>query len=52
MYTLLNERYFETEGILTYKVDLMGDGQILEEWRHQLWHELIKIGDQSESSPP
>jgi len=45
IYRLVNERYFETKGILTYKVDLIGSGCILEEWRHQLWHELIKVGE-------
>lgn len=45
MYVLANDDYFETKGILTYKVDLIGDGEIIEEWKHQLWHELIHIGE-------
>jgi hypothetical protein len=45
MYVVANESFFETKGILTYKVDLIGGGMIFEECRHQLWHELIKIGD-------
>ncbi len=40
-YYLVNEDYLEKQGILTYKVDLIGEGEILEEWRHQLWTELI-----------
>lgn len=48
-YTILGETYFETKGILTYKVDLMGGGCILEEWRHQLWHEMIRVGEESSS---
>lgn len=44
IYNVLNERYFETDGILTYKVTLMNGDCILEERRHQLWIELIKIG--------
>jgi hypothetical protein len=44
-YVVANELFFETQGILTYKVDLIGGGLILEEWKHQLWHELIRIGE-------
>lgn len=45
LYEIANEMYFETQGILTYKVDLIGGGAVLEEWRHQLWHEMINIGE-------
>jgi hypothetical protein len=41
IYSLLNEDYFEREGILTYKVDLVAKDEIFEEWRHQLWTELL-----------
>ncbi len=41
VYSLLNEDFFEKEGILTYKVDLFGSGEIIEEWRHQIWADLI-----------
>lgn len=44
-YVLPNECYFETQGIMTYKVTLVGDNLVLDEWRHQLWHELIHIGE-------
>jgi hypothetical protein len=40
-YSLINEDFMEKGGIITYKVDLIGNGEILEEWRHQLWTELI-----------
>ncbi len=43
IYSLLNEEYVAAKGILTYKVDLYGDGIALEEWRHQMWSELIHI---------
>lgn len=46
MYVLANDSYFETKGILTYKVDLIGGESVIEEWRHQLWHEIIKIGQE------
>lgn len=48
MYVVANEYFFETNGILTYKVDLIGGGALLEEWRHQLWHELIQIGEEQD----
>lgn len=44
-YVLPNDRFFETKGIQTYKVDLIIGDCVIEEWQHQLWHELIKIGD-------
>jgi hypothetical protein len=43
VFPLLNEDYISTRGILTYKIDLIGGGEILEEWRHQIWTELIVI---------
>jgi len=50
VYPLLNEDYLEKGGILTYKVDLIGDEIILEEWRHQIWNEQILLNQQIESS--
>lgn len=44
VYALLNEDYIATDGILTYKVELIGDGCILDEWRHQIWTNLILVG--------
>jgi hypothetical protein len=41
IYTLLNDDFFKLDGIQTYKVDLIGNGEVLDEWRHQLWTELI-----------
>jgi len=43
IYELYNDDYFRTCGILMYKVDLMSGDQILEEWRHQIWVELIEL---------
>lgn len=40
-YSIFNDDYFNSGGILTYKVDLIVDGHIVEEWRQQLWKELI-----------
>ena len=43
VYTLLNEDYIYTRGILTYKVDLIGGDCLIEEWRHQIWTDLITL---------
>jgi len=40
-YCLLNEEYFQKGGIKTYRVRLISENSLLEEWRHQLWTELI-----------
>lgn len=42
IYSLINEDYFQKRGILTYKVDLFSENSLLEEWKHQLWTELIQ----------
>jgi hypothetical protein len=46
IYTLLNKDFFATEGILTYKIQLFGDDNLLDEWRHQIWVDLITFPDQ------
>lgn len=42
-YCLINEDYFDKGGILTYKAELIKGDQVLDEWVHQLWTELILI---------
>ncbi len=49
-YYLINQDFFEKGGILTYRVDLIGDGEVLEEWRHQLWTELILFEDEKKEN--
>lgn len=48
IYSLINEDFFDTEGIMTYKVDLIGNNEVLDEWRHQLWTELIILNNEDE----
>lgn len=43
IYKILNARFLETDGIQTYKVELKSGDTIIEEWRHQLWVELIRF---------
>src|SRR6202043_138623 len=44
IYALLNQDYIDNNGILTYKVELIGDGYLLDEWLHQMWTKLILVG--------
>ena len=45
IYTLSDENYWEKEGIQTFKVELIGNGCVLETRKHQLWVDLINIGN-------
>jgi len=43
-YDLLNEEYEKTDGILTYKAQIVAeDGTVFRESKHQLWVNLITI---------
>lgn len=44
-YQVIQEEYFEKRGISAYLVELRGDGELMEEWRHQLWAEVIRVGE-------
>lgn len=43
VYWLMNEEYREKDGILTYKVEMMVDDQVVDVWEHQVWTELIDV---------
>lgn len=51
IYSLLNDDYIKTGGMLTYQVQLIGDDCVLDEWRHQMWANLIRIGEGPENAP-
>jgi len=51
VYTILNNDFIEKQGILTYKIDLVANDCVLEEWRHQIWAELIEIPYESLPAP-
>lgn len=44
LYVLYGQEFIEKEGILTYKIDLIGDDRVIESRHHQLWVDLITIG--------
>lgn len=46
LFCLMNERYLEKRGILTYKALLYRGDCLIGEWRHQLWEELILFPDE------
>jgi hypothetical protein len=43
VYWLMNEDYREKDGILTYKVEMVVDDEVVDVWEHQVWTELIDI---------
>ncbi|WP_194848456.1 hypothetical protein [Candidatus Neptunochlamydia vexilliferae] len=43
-FSLLGEKFQETKGFLTYKATIQTpDGEVLKEWKQQLWADLIVI---------
>ncbi|MCK4934183.1 MAG: hypothetical protein KAR79_01215 [Simkaniaceae bacterium] len=47
IYPLLDEKYLETEGFLTYKVEIVNSkGRTVKSWKQRLWTELITLDKQ------
>lgn len=45
-FSLLNEDFDKTGGILTYKAEIVTcDGEVYRQWKHQLWVELITVDE-------
>ncbi|MDX8430492.1 MAG: hypothetical protein SNF33_01615 [Candidatus Algichlamydia australiensis] len=43
LYELMNEKFQEKGGFLTYKAELVNkEGEVLADWRQQMWVELIQ----------
>ena len=51
VYHIINDEYIEKQGILTYRIDIVGGGCPLEQWRHRIWAELIEIPHQECAAP-
>jgi hypothetical protein len=47
VHSLMNEPYWNKQGIFTYKIELYGDECLINTWRHQLYVERIHIGQSS-----
>lgn len=43
VYDLLNDDYFCTGGILTYQILMVADGEVIDDYTHALWAELIEF---------
>lgn len=43
IYDLLNDDYYCSGGILTYKIEMIADGAIIDDYTHALWAELIEF---------
>lgn len=44
IYEVLNDAYLETKGgILTYRLDVYADGELIDMWQHPLWAQLIRF---------
>ena len=45
-FSLLNEKFLEKKGFLTYKAEIKNsDGKVQKEWQQKLWFHLINIED-------
>lgn len=44
-YKILCDDFFETGGILTYRVEIIADGAVVEKWNHQIWTPTIHVED-------
>jgi len=43
VFKIYKDRFFATGGFLTYRVEIVVDGRVVEEFQHQLWTELIEF---------
>lgn len=46
VFPLLNDDYWEKQGIFTYKIELFSDDTLIDTWTHQLWQERIVLHNQ------
>ena len=50
-YCVLRKKFKETGGILTYKAEIIPcDDEIYRQWEHQLWVNLITVGEEGAST--
>lgn len=43
IYRLVNDDYWCLEGIISYKAQLYYRGDLVTEWKHHLWAEIIEL---------
>ena len=44
-YPIVNDDYQSLGGLLTYRAELLQNNQVLADWRHQMWFDLILLPD-------
>lgn len=49
VYALLNDDFIKKQGLLAYKINLVSDNGVIEEWLHQMWTEIIQFPSESNS---
>lgn len=47
---LINQEYIDKKGIITYKIEVQAEGEILSCFEHNLWAELIEIKSTEQDS--
>ncbi len=47
IHRLINQDYWCREGILAFKAELIRAGEILDDWTHYLWTDLIEISSEN-----
>jgi hypothetical protein len=50
VYSLLNEEFEQTKGLLTYRAEIVVDGKVYKDWKHQLWVNLITLEEERTAS--
>ena len=48
-YRIVDEKYWSHCGILTYKIEVIGEGCILDEWHHPIWADRIRFENYSDT---
>ncbi|MEZ5315668.1 MAG: hypothetical protein R3E91_05640 [Chlamydiales bacterium] len=43
IYRLINEAYWDHEGIISYKAEMYKEDRKIADWEHHLWTEIIEI---------
>ena len=45
IFRLINQDYWQKQGILSYKVELYRGEEVFQEWNHHIWVEILQIGN-------
>jgi len=48
VFRIINNEYFRTNGILTYRAELRSGDEVLDTWTHQVWTRLIDLSEYEE----